>query len=348
MIKIGICEDNLLEAEKLKELVTKFLFRFTEMEILFFRDGQEIVNAISEKRFQVDLLFLDIHMQTMDGMETAQFIRKHGVDVDIIFTTISKEHVFEGYNYKAFAYCLKPIDEEKLQKDLERYIEEKGSCADCFNITVKNKEIRIPINKIIYFESDKRKITVHTLTDHIEFYARMDEVENIVKEKGFFRCHQSYMVNRSMVDSMERTEIIAQGFHIPMSRKYYEGLNQNEAEENGMRLTHSLALNQEKMGAIVFVKGKLTGAIIRIRPEREIVLGRDGSQSDIVISERKISRKHCSITYNSDTSDYTICDYSRNGLYSINGEAYPKDMPFSLPAGTEIVMGMGDNIFCLG
>ena len=348
MLKIGICEDDPKTNEQLRDVVGRILFSYTDMNIQCFYDGEEIAQLIKEDAFQIDLLFLDIHMKRLDGMQTAAMIRKHRIDVDIIFITISKEHVFEGYTYKAFAYCLKPVNEQKLEKDLIRYIEEKENCSDCLNVNMRGKEQRIPLNKVIYFESDKRKIIAHMLTEDISFYAKLDEVEELLGGKHFLRCHTSYMVNRDMIDSLKRTEIVVQGISIPMSRKYYESMGTNMEGEVAIRVTHSLAMNQEKAGAIVFVKGKLVGAIIRIRSDRCINLGRDGNVSDIVIHDPVISRVHCSVTYNSKTGDYTICDYSKNGLYTKDGEKLPREKEVRIASGEQICIGNEENIFRLG
>ncbi len=348
MLKIGICEDDQNTSEQLHSVVSRILFRYTDMEIQYFSDGEEVIEKIKQGDFQLDLLFLDIHMKHLDGMQTAEFIRKYGIDVDIIFLTVSKEHVFEGYTYKAFAYCLKPIKEKRLEKDLIRYLEERKKCSVCLNINMKGKEQQIPLIKVIYFESEKRKVIAHLLTETIEFYAKMDEIEELITDSGFMRCHQSYMVNRNMIDSIGRTEIVVQGIHIPMSRKYYERMEKDMTEAAGIRVTHSLAMNQEKTGAIVFVKGKLLGTIIRIHSGRDIHLGRDGNVSDIVLNDSKVSRVHCSITYDSETGLYTICDFSKNGLYIEGGKRLPKGESIQINAGEEIWLGSEENTFRLG
>lgn len=346
MLKIGICEDDEKTTEQLRDLVGKVFFSYTDMEIECFSDGEEIVDLIKQGTFHMDLLFLDIHMKHLDGMQTAEFIRRNRVDVDIIFVTVSKEHVFEGYNYKAFAYCLKPINEQNLTRDLVRYIGEREDCPDCLNISMKGREQKISLNKVLYFESEKRKIIAHMLTEEITFYAKMDEVEELVSGKDFIRCHKSYMVNRNMIDTVKRTEIIVQGIAVPMSRKYYESMDKQEDAK--MRVTHSLALNQGRSGAIVFVKGKLVGAIIRIRNGREITIGRDGSVSDIVVNDTKISRLHCSVTYHADTDNYIVCDHSKNGSYTKDGIRLPKEEDVPIESGAEIRLGDEENIIRLG
>lgn len=345
MLRVGICDDEQDIVEKLRDMIIKIFFSHTEVEIICFSDGEEVVQAIKQGEFFVDLLFLDIHMKHLDGLKTAGFIRKSGIDTDIIFLTASKEHVFDGYTYRAFAYHLKPINEELLAKDLLRYLDEKKECEASFRINAKGKEIQISLNKIIYFKSDDRKVIARTISGETVFYAKLTDVERLVENRGFMRCHQSYIINRSMLEEVKRTECRVWGMTVPMSRKYYEYMKKDTKEDV---LTHSIALYQEKIGTIIFVKGKLLGAIIRIQSNKEIRLGRDGSLSDIVVNDSVISRLHCTITYNSNTGNYTVCDYSTNGLYGEDGKKLPKEKKIRLKRGACLSLGSDKNMIRLG
>lgn len=222
MLKIGICEDDKATREKLHDEISRTLFQYTEMEFEYFEDGDEVIDAVEKGELQLDLLLLDIHMKNSDGMKTADIIRSRGVDVDIIFMTVSEKHVFEGYKYKAFAYCLKPVETSTIRDTLIQYVREKDESSDCINVAINGRKIKIPLNKIRYFESEKRKVTAHTLTEDYTFYSKLDEIAEVLDDEKFFRCHQSYIVNRDMIDSMSRTEIVVDGLTVPMSRKYYE------------------------------------------------------------------------------------------------------------------------------
>lgn len=348
MLRIGICDDEKETSRQLHDDISRVLFPYTDMKIQYFTDGNEIVELIKQEKLSLDLLFLDIHMNCLDGMKTADFIRKKDMDIDIIFITVSREHVFEGYTYKAFAYWLKPLDVKIVRKDLLRYIEEKKNCSQCLDVKIKGKAYKIPLNKIIYFESVQRKIIVHTLGEDITFYGKLSELQTVVTEQTFLRCHQSYMVNRSMIDSIGRTEIVAQGISIPLSRKYHKSMEDGMEKNKTLRVTQSLVLNQEQSGAIVFTKGRLVGAIIRIKSNREIILGRSGNMADIVINDSKISRKHCSVLYDDETKEYHIVDFSQNGLYTKDGNRLPTKTQVQVKPGEEIWLGSSDNIFQLG
>ena len=227
MLKIAVCDDNHRDAELLIRQAERILFARTEYAFTCFGDGRELVCAVEQGDFDFDLLFLDIHMKGMDGMTAAAYLREREVDVDVIFFTVSQEHVYEGYTYRAFAYLLKPVQEERLKRELNRYLDEKERCTESLNVTVRGTTHRVPLDKILYFESDVRKIIVHILgREELQFYGKLDELQEMLETKGFFRCHQSYLVNRRFVDTVNRTGVRLKGRAPPVSRRYWDILKQ--------------------------------------------------------------------------------------------------------------------------
>ena len=115
-----------------------------------------------------------------------------------------------------------------------------------------------------------------------------------------------------------------------------------------IHVTKSLAMNREEAGALVFTKGKLLGAIIRIRDNKEITVGRDATRSDVVVNAMTISRRHCKVVYHKDTGRYTVTDYSKNGVYTGDGKRLPSDEEVEVNAGEELWLGDEENILRLG
>ena len=225
MLRIGICEDETDTRAELHTAVSRIMFQYTEMEFVYYEDGKDVIDAVLNGELKLDILFLDINMKNVDGMKTAEFIRKHNVDVDIIFVTVSKDYVFDGYKYKALAYCVKPINQERLNEVLTQYMEEKRTSSDCINVVVEGKKMKLPLDRIIYFESRKRTVIAHTLTNDYSFYAKLNDVWEALKGESFARCHQSYIVNMDMIDSVTNTEIEVAGVRIPISKRYSESIN---------------------------------------------------------------------------------------------------------------------------
>lgn len=224
MLQIAICDDNPQHRFKICQIAERALFSRTDLEVCYYENGDQVIEAIEQQKFLFDLLLLDIHMNQTDGMRTAEYIRRNSIDVDIIFITVSREHVYEGYTYKAFAYLLKPIDEKRMAYELKRYLDEKEQTEEYLNISVRGVLQRVPLRKILYFESDSRKVLIHLKNELLEFYGKMDEVEKVVGEKLFIRCHQSYLVNKKSISTVSRNELIVDDTPIPISRKYQKSV----------------------------------------------------------------------------------------------------------------------------
>lgn len=224
MLRIGICDDDKKYRDKIHDLVIHSIFSYDDAEIKFYVSGQQVVDDIEKGGFNLDLLFLDINMPDKDGLDTAKYIRENSVDVDIIFVTVSTEHVFDGYTYKAFSYILKPFDGKRIDEEIGRYMTERFKCTNCLHITVNSKKEQIFLDKVYYFEGDGRKIRIHQKGDEISFYAKMTDLEKMLKQYGFVRCHQSYLINKKFITGCSRTEVKMGSDVVPVSRKYQESI----------------------------------------------------------------------------------------------------------------------------
>ena len=99
MIHIGICDDDKSMQKQIYDIVQHELFKYDDAEYTYYSSGKEVIEAIEADNFFCDLLLLDIHMPKEDGLSTAKYIRECQVDVDIIFVTVSQEHVFDRVVY---------------------------------------------------------------------------------------------------------------------------------------------------------------------------------------------------------------------------------------------------------
>ncbi len=222
MLHLGICEDDRGDQKKIYDLVSRTLFKYEDSEYRYFSDGREVVEAIRKEDFDLDLLFLDIHMPECDGLETARYIRENEIDVDIIFVTVSAEHVFDGYRFRAFSYLLKPVEEGRISDEIDRYIAERGSLSRCLHVNINGRREQILLDRVLYFMGEGRKVGIcqKNQRESVSFYAKLCDVEAMLENQDFVRCHQSYLVNRRYIKSFSRTEINVGGERVPISRKY--------------------------------------------------------------------------------------------------------------------------------
>lgn len=105
MIKIGICDEDVIFTNKLHETISNILFPIDEWTTQIFHTSEEIIHAIETGEFDCQLLFMDIMIG--EGLNTVRYIFEHEVNTDIIFITSSKDYVYESYHYHTFAYLLK-------------------------------------------------------------------------------------------------------------------------------------------------------------------------------------------------------------------------------------------------
>jgi len=186
MLRIGICDDEKIIQDELKDMVSHIVFQYGEVEFSTFSSGKDVVKAVEEKTFTCDLLLLDIHMPERDGIETAKYIRMHQVDVDIIFVTVSKEHVFDGYTYQAFSYLLKPIQYPRLEDELGRYIYERSKNSRCLHVNINGRKEKLLLDKVKYFEADTRKVIAHLLHGEVTFYAKLSDLQKVLESYDLF------------------------------------------------------------------------------------------------------------------------------------------------------------------
>lgn len=224
MLRVGICDDEKAHREEIYDLALHAIFAYDDAEFKFYSSGQSVIDEIENNKFLCDLLFMDIHMPGKDGLETAKYIRDYNVDVDIIFVTVSEEHVFDGYTYRAFSYIVKPVKPARLEEEIGRYMTERLSAAQCLHVTINNRKELLYLNQVYYFEGDARKVRCYQKKEIQEFYAKMGDLEQMLGQYGFIRCHQSYLVNKKYIEKSTRTSLIVSGKEIPVSRKYLDSV----------------------------------------------------------------------------------------------------------------------------
>ena len=223
-MKIAICDDDKQLRKDLRHLieVQLDLMAFT-YEIEEYESGNSLLEHIYKK--EPDILFLDIEMPGMGGMDTAKALRKLGKKMLIIFITAYPDYVFQGYEVHAFHYILKPYDKRKLKEVLESAVKELASQEEQFyTIQQKSGTLRISLREISYFKSDKRSVyAVQKSGEQISFYEKLDAVEAGLP--GLFqRIHNRYLVNMNCISKLKSASCICSGEELPVSRTYKQPL----------------------------------------------------------------------------------------------------------------------------
>lgn len=206
-MKIAICEDEISQQEKLEEMIYQFIEE-DGFEICKFDSGEELMSRYTEgERF--DILFLDIRMKKVDGIETAKKIREYDTKVFIILTTSLIEYAIKGYRVKANDFIEKPLKYTDFCTAFKRAIKEIKYMVERVYV-VENREERvvIDVDHIYYIESFGRKVMVKTTDGIYEHYRNISDEEKKLKELGFVRTHRTYLVNMKNIYKIKASEIL--------------------------------------------------------------------------------------------------------------------------------------------
>ena len=218
---IAVVDDEKAIREHICGLVEE---RQPESRIEAYATGEELLT--SGKRF--DIVFLDIQMEGMNGIEAARSLREKNAnlgveDTVLVFITGIKDYVFDAFDLYAFQYLLKPIDERKFAEVLERAVREAAKKKERRVLFIKSRNLTLDQSEILYIESRAKKVEIHTkgAAQAIEIYAAMDELEGQLGE-NFYRCHRAYIVNMDCITEYDSESItLTGGDRVYLTKKKY-------------------------------------------------------------------------------------------------------------------------------
>jgi DNA-binding LytR/AlgR family response regulator len=206
VLKIAICED----IEEDAELLSGFIESCVSAEISRFRTGEEFLSARPAGKYHI--VFMDVYMDGMTGVEAARALREQDERCRIAFTTTSEDHALDGYRVNAVQYFVKPLEREPvanvLREVLSRLAMSRGEvCA----VTVNRQRRDIPLRDIIYAEVRDRHCLIHTPDEAVKVSCSIDELEKQLPSPPFFRSHRACIVNFEYVGEIGRDFIMKNG-----------------------------------------------------------------------------------------------------------------------------------------
>ena len=218
MYHIAVCDDEKDFVEQLTGLLDRYAEETgQEIRITKYFDGMELMEKYDPS---IDLIFLDIRMRLVDGLHTAEHIRKLDENVEIIFLTTMTQYGLEGYKYRAANYIIKPMKYVRLKSEMDQFIRRhQKEETPALVITNDTGKYKVSLKSIRYIETYNRNLMFHTENGDIICYKSMKEMEKQLKDKGFVRCHTSYMVNLFYVKGTRKLEIeLVTGEIVPVSQ----------------------------------------------------------------------------------------------------------------------------------
>lgn len=220
MYHIGICDDGKNICAELEEMILRYASeRKIPLEVETWYTGEEVCRYLEEKR-PLDILFLDIELLTMSGIQVAEFIRSHLEDqwMQIIYISGNASHALKLFKTQPMDFLVKPITGEDVREALDLAVKILDKKRRRFEYRSGKEYHYVPFGDILYFGSEGRKIIIKTLRGEKIFYGNLKKIERELPP-DFIGIHQSYIINHDFVakytyDSVE----LSDGTCLPISK----------------------------------------------------------------------------------------------------------------------------------
>lgn len=219
MLKILALEDERSQQERLSQFLTRYQqanpgFQYT---LTLYSSG---IQFLTDYRRDADLVFLDIRVPDMLGIDVAKELRKTDENVMIVFITSLTQYAIDGYSVDAFDYILKPLQYPSFAAKLERIQRSLSHRENAIALDLRTKEggQRVRVDSITYIESAAHDISIHADGQVICVWGTLGKFEEDLKAVNFVRCNTSFLVNLKYVETVRKDEVVVAGDTLPISR----------------------------------------------------------------------------------------------------------------------------------
>lgn len=225
-MKCIIVDDEPIAREGIKKLIAQI----PQLELLDTFNRAKTASDFMEST-EVDLVFLDIQMPKVNGIEFARTIPKHTL---IIFTTAYSEYALDSYEVDAIDYLVKPIDIAKFRKAVDKAItyhsllldEDKKSVDtvedECIFVKSDRRYFKVNLNDILFVEGLKDYVIIQMDGQRIITRMNVKSMQDLLPRKTFLRINRSYIVNKNQIDSFDNNDVYIKNHEIAIGTKYRE------------------------------------------------------------------------------------------------------------------------------
>ncbi len=235
MLRIAICDDEQFYREKIRMLLERYFEKSDlQYELAAFASGEDFLKAC-ENRVKYDIVFMDISMEELDGMQTAQQIRAFHSDTEIVFVTAFLDYALEGYKVNAIRYILKDMLDGAVVECMDAILQKRRAAQVKFSFM--EGERKMYTENILYVESRKHKSVFFYMETEIvmyQIYEKLDTIEAKLSGCGFLRIHKSYLVNLKHIRKISNyIAVLSTGEELPVPRLRYQAVKEAFVEYKG-------------------------------------------------------------------------------------------------------------------
>lgn len=216
-LSIAICDDLIEERINLAKLIQAYCKKCAlSPQIHLFSSGEELLEAFTQPGlFQI--IFLDIYMPGMSGVDTAKKIRAIDSSVFLLFATTSQDHGMDSFQVQASDYLVKPIQAESVAQAIDWCLEHMPKPLRQLTVLVEGEQRTFPLAVIHYIDVYGHQSRIHTNQELIVTRRGLDDLEAAIDSPDFLRCHRSYLVNMNYIQGMEGNDFqMSDGSLVPI------------------------------------------------------------------------------------------------------------------------------------
>ena len=239
MLRIAVCDDENYYQNYIKRLVlNEFKMRKICCEVDLFDSGDKFI-ALGEEITKYRIVFLDINMEGINGIDTVKEIRKRTSELYVVFVTAFITYAIEGYKYDVVRYLLKGNDnfEGLLTECIDAVLQKINFQVEVKEFDFVEGKKSISLEKIYYIESNLHKVVFWIKEESLgkfSLYEKLNKIEEKMKNQKFIRIHQSYLVNMKHIISIKNYKtVLDNGEELPMSKAKFKAAKEAFIEYKG-------------------------------------------------------------------------------------------------------------------
>lgn len=217
-LRMAVCDDLEEERVQLARMVRSYAQRRgLSMELRLFASGNELLDAARRPDF-CHVLFLDIFMPGLSGLDAARQLRAAGCMASIVFATTSQDYGVMSFDVQAADYLVKPFRQEDVDRTLDWCLEHLPDSLRVLPVYAEGERQELPLSSISYVEVLGHQCHIHTSRQTVVVRRGLDDLEAAIGSRDFLRCHRSFLVNLNFVQDITGSDFrLSDGTLVPIS-----------------------------------------------------------------------------------------------------------------------------------
>jgi len=233
MIRIAVCDDDNILCLQLESMLLDISKNISEeIEVETFFSGEELCRFLTEKNY-FDILFLDIELIKLNGVEVGKIIREemNNESIQIVYISAKESYAMDLFQVRPLHFLIKPIQKDVLEEVVNKALKLIVKNNQYFEYKNGITNYIVPFKDLIYFESDGRKVNIILYDETQSFYGKLSEVEKQLNDQDFILIHKSFLVNYDHV-------VEYQYEYVKMSNNKVLSISQNNRKIVREKLLH--------------------------------------------------------------------------------------------------------------